>query len=96
MTDLNQFPSPATGSKKTIIAVVAVLVFVVLLAIIGLYVTRVYKKPGATTSDLIPQLLKSSEVSKINLKTEYQNPFDKDTQYVNPFSEFKSPFQSLQ
>ena len=37
-----------------------------------------------------------SDVSEVALKTEYQNPFDRDSQYVNPFDEFKSPFQSLQ
>ena len=31
----------------------------------------------------------------VALKTEYQNPFDKKTQYVNPFKEFKNPFTNL-
>lgn len=32
---------------------------------------------------------------KIQLKTEYKNPFDKKTQYVNPFDQFKSPLLNL-
>ncbi len=28
----------------------------------------------------------------VKLKTEYQNPFAKDTQYVNPFETYKNPF----
>lgn len=32
---------------------------------------------------------------KVELKTEYKNPFDKETQYVNPFQEFKNPFNNL-
>lgn len=30
--------------------------------------------------------------TKVELKTEYKNPFDKNTQYVNPFDEYKNPF----
>ncbi len=33
--------------------------------------------------------------SNITLKKEYNNPFDKKTQYVNPFSSYKNPFDSL-
>lgn len=29
---------------------------------------------------------------KVNLKTEYQNPFKKETQFVNPFEKYKNPF----
>lgn len=29
---------------------------------------------------------------KVSVKTEYKNPFDKETQYVNPFEEYKNPF----
>lgn len=33
--------------------------------------------------------------TKVELKTEYKNPFAKDTQYVNPFTKNKNPFRSL-
>ena len=28
----------------------------------------------------------------VELKTEYKNPFKKETQYVNPFETYKNPF----
>lgn len=34
--------------------------------------------------------------TNITLKSEYKNPFKQSTQYVNPFTEFKSPFINLQ
>lgn len=30
---------------------------------------------------------------KVELKTEYKNPFKKETQYVNPFQTYKNPFE---
>lgn len=32
---------------------------------------------------------------KVELKTQYKNPFDKKAQYVNPFDQFKNPFHNL-
>ena len=34
----------------------------------------------------------ASPGSKVELKAEYKNPFDKETQFVNPFQEYKNPF----
>lgn len=31
----------------------------------------------------------------VELQTAYQNPFDKGSQYVNPFSGYKNPFDNL-
>ena len=28
----------------------------------------------------------------VSLKTEYKNPFSKETQFVNPFDKYKNPF----
>lgn len=33
---------------------------------------------------------------KVEVKTEYKNPFKKETQYVNPFDEYKSPFLNFE
>lgn len=33
-----------------------------------------------------------SKAPKVELKTTYKNPFDKNTQYVNPFDKYKNPF----
>lgn len=38
---------------------------------------------------------KSGKEPTVTLKEEYQNPFDKEAQYVNPFSDYKNPFDSL-
>ena len=32
------------------------------------------------------------KMPKVELKTEYKNPFKKETQYVNPFETYKNPF----
>jgi len=37
----------------------------------------------------IPLLQQGPQVS---IKSEYENPFDKKTQYVNPFDTYKNPF----
>lgn len=40
-----------------------------------------------------PSFLKKEP--KVELKTEYKNPFEKETQYVNPFDKYKNPFNNL-
>lgn len=35
---------------------------------------------------------KNDNVPKISTRTEYKNPFKKETQYVNPFETYKNPF----
>lgn len=42
-----------------------------------------------------PSFLPGGGQPKVELKTEYKNPFEKETQYVNPFDEFKNPFNNL-
>lgn len=32
---------------------------------------------------------------KVQLQTKYDNPFDANSQYVNPFSEYKNPFDAF-
>lgn len=36
-----------------------------------------------------------SKQSRVTLASEYSNPFNKDSQYVNPFSDYKNPFDNL-
>lgn len=36
-----------------------------------------------------------SKEASVALQTTYQNPFDKSSQYVNPFSQYKNPFDQL-
>jgi len=48
---------------------------------------RIVKDPFPLQN--IPLLQQGPQVS---IKTKYQNPFDKKTQYVNPFETYKNPF----
>ena len=36
--------------------------------------------------------LPGQNVPKVAVKSEYKNPFSKETQYVNPFQTYKNPF----
>lgn len=40
----------------------------------------------------LPSQLTFQKGPKVEQKTEYKNPFAKETQYVNPFKEYKNPF----
>ena len=69
------------------------LVLLVFLLIIGavlyfLINSGIIKNP----LEYLPFFNKSQQVPKISTKTEYKNPFKKETQYVNPFETYKNPF----
>lgn len=59
------------------------LVVIIVLAVFLVY-KGIIKLPGN-----VPFLPKGPSVE---LKTEYKNPFKKESQYVNPFEEYKNPF----
>lgn len=40
----------------------------------------------------LPSLPFFQKGPKVELKTEYKNPFKQETQYVNPFETYKNPF----
>lgn len=40
----------------------------------------------------LPNIPFLSNQPSVSLKTEYQNPFKKESQYVNPFETYKNPF----
>lgn len=72
--------------------VVHLLIPILVLLIIGavlyfLFTQGIIKNPFSQLK--LPGVNKGPEVS---LKSEYKNPFDKDTQYVNPFETYKNPF----
>lgn len=72
------------NKKRVVILLVA---FFVLVLVVGgaLILFGVIKNPIGN----LPLLQKGPKVS---IETEYQNPFDKETQYVNPFQGYKNPF----
>lgn len=63
------------------------LIILALLIILSGVLIFIYLNQGKT-----PQASKEPTVS---LTKDYDNPFDKSTQYVNPFSEYKNPFDEL-
>ena len=40
----------------------------------------------------LPSIPGIQQGPKVSLKSEYKNPFNKSTQYVNPFDQYKNPF----
>ena len=44
----------------------------------------------------VPFVPSSKKEPTVELKTDYKNPFAKETQYVNPFDQYKSPILNLQ
>lgn len=68
--------------------------FLLLFVIIAAIVAVVLINQGLLK---IPPLIKiqTSKEPKVELKTDYKNPFDKTTQYVNPFAGYKNPFDTL-
>ena len=62
---------------------------VILLLIVG-FSTLVYL--GVIKNPFTNIKLPGQNVPKVTVKSEYKNPFNKETQYVNPFQTYKNPF----
>lgn len=78
-----------TAQKKLIVALIFALLAVLLLIIV---VANITQKSNIILQTITPTKSKEPTVS---LKKEYKNPFDKNAQYVNPFSQYKNPFDNL-
>ncbi len=63
-----------------------------LLLIIGV-VVFLLSKFGYIKLPQLPSVPFLNSGSSASLKSEYQNPFKKETQYVNPFEPYKNPFE---
>lgn len=78
---------------------IRLLIFVTLLFLTFVIAyTAITKQRWATKapqSSVIPTAIPTAQQSNVSLKKEYKNPFDKNAQYVNPFSQYKNPFDSL-
>lgn len=78
-------------NQRGVIHLVAPLLILVIVGVLGLvlFSTGIIKNPFSK----VPFLGNLSQSApKVALKTEYKNPFDKKTQFVNPFDEYKNPF----
>ena len=84
----NQPDKKETDNKKKPIRLIKKLFLLILLVIVVVFVL-IYLGFVKSPSTSIPTLQKKVEVK---LKTEYKNPFTKETQYVNPFDKYKNPF----
>lgn len=92
--DQNQIYILKQNIHRHSIALYSVVAFLVLSTLsVVIYLTyNTPKPPSVPASAKQPPVKKEPEVV---VNTEYQNPFDKNTQYVNPFSQYKNPFDSL-
>lgn len=59
--------------------------------ILVLYLAFVANQRSEQTQELSQQ----PQQPTVPLRTEYKNPFEKNTQYTNPFSEYKNPFDNV-
>lgn len=67
------------------------LLLVILAAVIFILISQgIIKLPSKLSSSLA-----GKKEPTIDLQTQYQNPFNKSSGYVNPFSEYKNPFDQL-
>jgi len=74
-----------TKKKSTSLIAILVVILVVVIVLIGLGVIKAPIGPIST-------ILQQQKKPMVELKTEYNNPFAKETQYVNPFDKYKNPF----
>ncbi|MBI4059142.1 hypothetical protein HY404_02795 [Candidatus Microgenomates bacterium] len=74
-------------NERGIVTLIPLLLLLLAVVVIYLLVS------GGIIKNLnLPGLKKEA---KVELQTQYQNPFDKDAQYVNPFASYKNPFDQL-
>lgn len=73
------------NNQKGVIHLVLPLLLLLAAAIFALIYFGVIKNP-------LKNLNLFQKGPKVELKTDYKNPFDKKTQYVNPFDKYKNPF----
>ncbi len=74
-------------NKKKIFIVLPLFILVIGIVFVGLVRFRIIQDPFPLQN--IPLLQQGPQVS---IKSDYKNPFDKNTQYVNPFDTYKNPF----
>ncbi len=76
--------------RIVILAIVAFLILLTIAVNTLLRSTLSSKFPPTPAAQSQPK-----QETTIPLTSEYINPFDKNTQYVNPFSQYKNPFDTL-
>lgn len=74
------------------LAVPLLLLLIAAVIIFGLAAAGIIKIP-IKSLPAIPGVNKKEPA--VSLQKQYQNPFDKNSQYVNPFSSYQNPFDAL-
>lgn len=75
-----------TNNKSKVIRFGVPLEALIIVVLVGIILA--YSKAVPIASQLIFQ----KKQPTVTLKTEYNNPFNKESQYVNPFEKYKNPF----
>lgn len=78
-------------NQKGVIALAAPLLILLIIAVI---LATAYSLGFIKISSL-PKLPGQKKEPTVSLQKQYQNPFDKNSQFVNPFSSYKNPFDEL-
>ena len=82
-------PSSLLKSKRVLLFAGFTLLVIIVFSVVAFVIVSQSKKTET-------KVTKETKEPTVNLVTEYENPFDKKSQYVNPFSGYKNPFDSLQ
>jgi len=86
----NGFEPNASHLIRNVILIV-VLVIVIL---VGIDIFLVFRNLANSVNKSLSSLEPTKQAS-VTLKNQYDNPFDKNTQYSNPFSSSQNPFDNL-
>lgn len=76
-------------TKKGIVHILFPLFFLTIFVLAAAIIYSVLK--GKVEAPKLP----FQKESKVAVKEDYTNPFDKKAQYVNPFSQYKNPFENI-
>lgn len=78
------------GAKSGIVHILFPLFFLAVFILAAAILYSVFFK-GKINAPKLP----FQKESKVAVKEDYTNPFDKEAQYLNPFSQYKSPFENI-
>lgn len=89
LSSLSGSPLKKWPPSKRVLIITVVVLIIIIIAAVWFYLGSQAETPVNLGSAILGQ-------SKVEVRREYKNPFDRDNQFVNPFAEVKSPFTVLQ
>lgn len=75
--------------------VVGVVVILIIAAVAGFLLFQKYTSQAPVSAPTSVSQQASPSAQNVEIKTEYNNPFEEKTQYSNPFEENKNPMDYL-